>query len=144
MLRREWVWAVDSRPPFADAEGDEEEDYFDEDEDAGEIDVTDDGDLDEYDEDADNIDKFLERRIRKSLENHIVPKRQYLKALSQDQYNKIIGKDAYGFLHGHEDEVIEVLAVGKQVSEYFSTITPSDVREVYRIIVSSLEEMGWS
>lgn len=144
---------MDSRLPFADAEGSDERD-FDEDlneEDVGDYDATDNGDLDEFDEDEDefeDIDKSLSRRISKaiqrSMDEGVVPKRQYLKAISQDQYNKIIGKDAYGFLHGHEDEVIEVLSVGKEVSDYFKTITPIDVREVYWIIITNLEQMGWS
>ena len=96
--------------------------------------------MDDFDEDIDSIGKC----IRKSNDHGIVPKRQYLKALSQDQYDKIIGKDAYGFLHGHEDEVIEVLSVGKEVSEYFKTISALDVREVYWIIITNIEQMGWS
>ena len=127
-------------PPFADSEGDDAlQPDFDEDV-TGEIDTTDNGELDDFSEDADNIDKC----IRKSKDEGILPKRQYMKALTQDQYDKIIGKDAYGFLHGHEDEIIEVLMVGKEVSDDFKTITPIDVREVYRIIITELEKMGWS
>lgn len=127
--------------PFADSEGidDTEDEYFDEN-DTGGMDVTDDGEIDDFEEDADNIDKC----IRKSNALGIEPKRQYLKALTEDQYNKIIGKDAYGFLHGHEDEVIEVLAVGKEVSDDFKTLSAIDVREVYWIIVSNLEYTNWS
>ena len=140
---REWAGGCSGavcRPPFADSEGDDAlQPDFDEDV-TGEIDTTDNGELDDFSEDADNIDKC----IRKSKDEGILPKRQYLKALTQDQYDKIIGKDAYGFLHGHEDEIIEVLMVGKEVSDDFKTITPIDVREVYRIIITELEKMGWS
>lgn len=96
--------------------------------------------MEDFDEDIDSIGKC----IRKSNDHGIVPKRQYLKALTEDQYDKIIGKDAYGFLHGHEDEVIEVLAVGKEVSDYFKTLSAIDVREVYWIIITNIEQMGWS
>ena len=131
----------DSRLPFGDTEGDEDlEPDFDEDEDTGQIDVTDNGDIDDFDEDLDNIDKA----IKKSIDDGIIPKRQYLKALTDDQYNKLIGKDAYAFLHGHEEELIEVLAVGKDVSDDFKTLSAIDVREVYWIIISEIEKVGWS
>ena len=132
---------VDSRPPFADSEGIDDtgiEDF--EEEDTGEYDATDDGNFEEFDEPTDNIDKA----IRKSIDHGIEPKRQYLKALTDDQYNKIIGKDAYAFLHGHEEEVIETLAVGKEVSDDFKTLTPIDVREVYWLIITEIEKVGWS
>ena len=132
------VWA-DSRLPFADSEGSDEIEDFDE-EDTGLIDVTDNGDIDDFEEDADNIDKC----IRKSVEHGITPKRQYFKAFTEDQYNKLIGKDSYAFLHGHEDELIEVLAVGKEVSDDFKTLTPNDVRDVYWIIITEIEKVGWS
>lgn len=131
---------ADYRLPFDDSDGsDEELDDFDE-EDTGQIDVTDDGELDDFDEETDNIDKC----IKKSNALGIQPKRQYLKTLTDDQYNKIIGKDAYGFLYGHEEELIEVLAVGKEVSDDFKTLSAIDVREVYWIIVSNLEYTNWS
>lgn len=134
---------MDSRLPFADSEGIDDSDFFDEDN-AGDYDATDDGDFEEFDEETDNMDKSISKCIRKSEEHGIEPKRQYLKALTQDQYDKIIGKDAYAFLHGHEEELIETLAVGKEVSDDFKTLTPIDVREVYWIIVSEIEKVGWS
>ena len=90
------------------------------------------------------MDKSISKCIRKSEEHGIIPQRQYLKALTEDQYDKLIGKDAYAFLHGHEDELIEVLAVGKEVSDDFKTLTPIDVKEVYWIIVTEIEKVGWS
>ena len=125
--------------PFANPEEGDLEPDFDEDV-TGEIDATDNGEIDDFTEDADNIDKC----IKKSLDNNIIPKRQYLKALTQDQYDTIIGKDAYAFLHGHEEEIIEVLAVGKDVSDDFKTLTPIDVREVYWIIITEIEKINWS
>ena len=143
-MQEQWAVWEDSvarcHLPFADSEGDDDLDVIDDGEQVGEIDTTDTGDLDEFEEDADSIDKC----IRKSIQHAIEPKRQYIKALTQDQYDKIIGKDAYAFLHGHEEEVIEVLAVGKEVSEFFKTLSAIDVREVYRIIITNLEKMGWS
>lgn len=131
--------------PFAESEGFDDEE-FDEDSDfetddyTGDFDATDDGDLDLYDDEDEDIEKC----IKKSLEENILPKRQYLKALTSDQYNKIIGKDAYGFLRGNEDELIATLTIGKEVSNYFKTITPIDVREVYRIIITEIESINWS
>ena len=137
-----------SRLPFADSEGNDDFETDAEDDYDPQLDSSDEEGLEDFDEDFDSMDKTLSKRISKaisqSLEDGIIPKRQYLKALSQDQYNKVIGKDAYAFLHGHEDEVIEVLAVGKEVSEYFKTISAIDVREVYWIIITNLEKMGWS
>lgn len=143
-----------SRLPFAESEGSEEPiSDFDEDG-TDEYDATDDGDFEEFDEEADNMDKSVHKScgcseslssfIAKSKEHGIIPQRQYLKALSDDQYNKIIGKDAYAFLHGHEEELIEVLAVGKEVSDDFKTLSAIDVREVYWIIISEIEKIGWS
>lgn len=137
-----------SRPPFADSEGNDEFETDAEDEYDPQMDSSDEDGLEDFDEDFDSMDKTISKRISKaisqSLEDGIVPQRQYLKAISQDQYNKIIGKDAYAFLHGHEDEVIEVLAVGKEVSEHFKTLSAIDVKEVYWIIITNLEKMGWS
>ena len=134
--------------PFVDSEGDDDFETDAEDEYDPELDSSDEDGLEDFDEDFDSMDKTISKRISKaiakSLEEGIVPKRQYLKAITQDQYDKIIGKDAYAFLHGHEDEIIEVLAVGKEVSEFFKTLSAIDVREVYWIIVTNLEQMGWS
>ena len=130
---------VDFRLPFDDSEGYDDSEGFDEDY-TGDYDATDDGEFDDFDEDADNIDKC----IKKSNALGITPQRQYLKALTDDQYNKLIGKDAYAFLSGNEEELIEVLTVGKDVSDDFKTLTPIDVREVYWIIVSNLEERNWT
>ena len=121
----------------------EEESDFDEDT-TGDYDSSDMGDMDEFEEESDNLDKSITKCIRISKEQGIEPKRQYLKALTEDQYDKVIGKDAYAFLHGHEDEIIEILMVGKEVSDDFKTLTPIDVREVYRIIIDEIEKIGWS
>ena len=143
------VWrAVLCPPPFADSEGiddtEEKDEGFFDDDNTGEYDATDNGDFEEFDEETDNIDKSISQCIRKSKEHGIIPQRQYLKALSEDQYDKLIGKDAYAFLHGHEEELIEVLAVGKDVSDDFKTLSAIDVREVYWIIISEIEKVGWS
>lgn len=114
----------------------------------GDYDASDDGDIDEFYEEEDNVDKSLrksiQRTIRKSKEHGIEPKRQYLKALTEDQYDKIIGKDAYSFLHGHEDEVIMALCVGKEVSDCLKTLQPEDMRDVYWIIIDEVQKIGWS
>lgn len=99
--------------------------------------------MDLYDDDNQTF-KSIVKCIRKSKENGIEPKRQYLKTLTDDQYNKIIGKDAYAFLHGHEEELIATLAVGKEVSDDFKTLSAIDVREVYRIIITEIERTNWS
>lgn len=113
---------------------DTEEDY------QPDMDSSDEDGLEDFDEDDDSLDKLISKSIAKG----ITPKRQYFKALTQDQYDKIIGKDAYAFLHGHEDEIIEVMTIGRDVSEHFKTISAIDVREVYWIIISNIEQMGWS
>ena len=78
--------------------------------------------MDEFEEESDNLDKSIHKCIRISKEHGIEPKRQYMKTFTEDQYDKIIGKDAYGFLHGHEDEIIEVLMIGREVSYDFKTL----------------------
>ena len=63
--------------PFADAEGsddggfDNEED-FEEDDYTGDFDATDDGDLDTFDDDTEDVEKC----IKKSYEHGLEPKRQ--------------------------------------------------------------------
>lgn len=130
---------ADYRLPFDDSEGIDEEEGFDGEEDTGQEDVTDtNGDLDEYEED----DK-LQVSLRKSNDD-ITPVHQYLKTFSDDAFNKLIGKDMYAFLHGHREDIIEIMSVGREVSEVFKTLNPEDVKEVYRIILSEVEKMGWS
>lgn len=134
--------------PFGEPEeGDSDIDLgFDEDDNTGDYDATDDGDLDEFDEDADNIDKAksIRKAIAESKKAGIEPKRQYLKALTEDQYDKIIGKDVYSFLHGHEDEVVMTLCVGKEASASLKTLQPDDMLDVYWIIIEEIEKVGWS
>lgn len=104
--------------------------------------------LDDFNEESDNMDKSLrksiERTIRESKEAGIEPKRQYLKALTDDQYNKIIGKDAYSFLHGHEEDVVMTLCVGKEVSSSLKTLQPEDMKDVYWIIIEEVQKIGWT
>ena len=136
--------------PFGEPEEGEDidEGIDDFDEEVGDYDATDSGDMDEFYEDEDNVDKSLrksiENTIRKSKEAGIEPKRQYLKALTEDQFDKIIGKDAYSFLHGHEDEVIMTLTVGKEVSDSLKTLQPEDMLDVYWIIIEDVQKVGWS
>lgn len=127
--------------PFDDSEGVDvdEGNGFDEEADTGVEDITDTtGDIDYYEDD----DK-LQVSLRKSNEE-VTPIHQYLKTFSDDAYNKLIGKDMYAFLHGHREDIIEVMSVGREVSEVFKTLNPEDVKEVYRIILSEVEKMGWS
>lgn len=125
--------------PFVDSEGIDEESGFDEEMDLGAEDVTDtNGEIDEYEDDDDK----LQVSIRKT--DDIIPKRQYLKTFSDDAYNKLIGKDAFAFIRGHKDDIIEIMSVGREVSEVFKTLEANDVKEVYRIILTEVENMSWS
>lgn len=108
---------------------------FDTADDTGEADVTDTGDLDTVDDKTD-VDTESIVKTYKS--------REYLKEWSDDEYLKFVAKDSYAFLHGHEDEIIQVLTVGRDVAEYFKTLTVEEVRDVYVIILDAVEHMGWS
>lgn len=115
----------------------DDESILDSEDDTGEEDVSETSDIDEWEEDAE-----YQASIRKQYAGF--PSRQYLKTWSEVAYDKYLAKDAYGFLYGHEDELIAVLSAGKEVSQYFKTLNPDQVKEVYRIIVYNLEEVNWS
>ena len=119
-------------------DGLEDESILDAEDDTGQEDVS------EYQEDLDAFDEDEKYQASINKEYMGFPSRQYLKSFSDTQYEKYLMKDAYAFLYGHEDELISVLSVGKQVAEYFKTLTTDDVKEVYRIIVYGLEKVGWS
>lgn len=124
-------------------DGMNDESILDSYDDTGDEDVSDmSDDMDAFDDD----EKYQASVKKSSVQKQYMgfPSRSYLKTWSDVAYDKFLAKDAYGFLYGHEDELIAVLSVGKQVSEYFKTISPEDVKEVYRTIVYGLEEINWS
>ena len=68
----------------------------------------------------------------------------YLKALSEEGWNKLLVKDSYGFLRNNRDDIIQVLTAGREISYHFKTCTREQVKEIYAGMIEVIQEPKWS
>lgn len=71
----------------------------------------------------------------------------YLKGMSDEQFGHYIEsttKDVYGFLRHNKEHIAEVLMVGYDVKDVFTTCTPDQVRQIYISVIEILQEPKWS
>lgn len=70
--------------------------------------------------------------------------RQYLKRMSEEDFDRYLQKDAYGFLRSHRDEILGAMVIGSQVADVFRTCDSQQVRAIYNTIIESLQEPQWA
>lgn len=68
----------------------------------------------------------------------------YLKGTSEEQYDKYIAKDLYGFLRYNKEHIAEVLSVGYDVSFFFVTCTREQAKEIYIKIIEVIQQPTWT